>query len=176
MKIYSIGYSGWKPDRITQLPAELDAVLLDVRFVPRSRYQPWDGRTFAARLGEGYRWAGKQFGNRAYKDPAGRIELADYEAGKAVVEAIIASGKSVILMCGCKDLATCHRKVVAERLAADLGLEAEHLRAVALEPTKSREAPARPSVGSVSDPTLFPSPACRPPVVATPAKTLENLP
>lgn len=35
------------------------------------------------------------------------------------------------LMCGCADERKCHRRVVAERLAAAYGVDVEHLRPVA---------------------------------------------
>jgi hypothetical protein len=57
---------------------------------------------------------------RNYKS-GGPIELADYEASKQVIAEMLATGQSVILMCACKDLTTCHRLTVAEHLATTRG-------------------------------------------------------
>jgi hypothetical protein len=65
-------------------------------------------------------------GNRNYKSGS-PIALADYEAGKAVIAELLATGQSVILLCVCIDVATCHRRTAAEQLAADLGETITHL-------------------------------------------------
>lgn len=126
MTIYTLGYQGWKPDAITQTAARLDAVVVDVRLKPFSRYRPWTGPAFKARLGESYLWL-HAFGNINYRLPIEQAKLVDYDAGKKVVAEILATGRPVILMCGCADLATCHRRIVAERLASDLGVQVEDL-------------------------------------------------
>ena len=55
------------------------------------------------------------------------IELVDYNAGKQAIADVLATGQSAILMCACKDVATCHRRTAAEQLAADLGVPITHL-------------------------------------------------
>ena len=54
------------------------------------------------------------FGNRNYK--GGPVEIVDYQAGKSLVAA---HPRPVILLCVCRDPATCHRADVARRLAGE---------------------------------------------------------
>ena len=50
------------------------------------------------------------------------MDLADYEGAATELRQRLAGGPpNVILMCACRDVSACHRKVVAERPAADLG-------------------------------------------------------
>lgn len=112
-QIYTLGYSGRSPAEIKQLVDNLDAVLLDIRFSPRSRIPHWAGKNLRALLGETRYQHLKALGNRNYK--GGPIALVDYEAGQA---AITQAKRPVILMCVCHDYHTCHRAVVAERLRA----------------------------------------------------------
>jgi hypothetical protein len=65
-------------------------------------------------------------GNRNYKN-GGPIALAGYDAGKQAIAEILATGQSVILMCACKEVGTCHRLTVAKQLAADLRVPITHL-------------------------------------------------
>ena len=125
-RIYTLGYSGWKPDAIDQAVRDRHAVLVDVRYKPVSRYFPFHRKSFQDRLVEAYKWVG-EFGNLNYHLDISQALIADFETGAKIVEAILAGGQSVILMCGCGDLATCHRKIVAERLAQRTGLPLEHL-------------------------------------------------
>ena len=124
--IYTLGYTGWKPADIKQEVEQLHAVLLDIRFSPTSRHPQWSKKQLSALLGERYMHS-QALGNRNYK--GGPTELVDYEAGKALVVSLLEHGTSVILMCACPNVATCHRLEVATRLEADLGswAEAVHL-------------------------------------------------
>ena len=90
-----------------------------------TRHPQWRKRRLAQLLGTRYQHV-QALGNRNYKN-GGPIELADYEAGKQAIAEILATGQSVILMCACKDVATCHRRTAAEQLAADLGVPITHL-------------------------------------------------
>ena len=40
MTIYTLGYSGWKIEDVEAVMERLDAILVDVRMVPRSRWAP----------------------------------------------------------------------------------------------------------------------------------------
>ena len=50
----------------------------------------------------------------------------DLEAGLIEIEAILVSGRSPVLLCGCRDYERCHRRDVAEALAAN-GIETQEL-------------------------------------------------
>ena len=118
--VYTLGYSGRKMDEIQALVVEREAILFDVRFSPRSRNPVWSGSSFRRVFGKRYRHI-RALGNRNYRD--GPIEIVDFEAG---VEAIRRSGRPVILMCGCRDYAECHRRRIAERLTS-LGFSVQEI-------------------------------------------------
>lgn len=126
MRIYTLGYSGWRIEDVEAALERLDAVLVDIRWMARSRIPTWAGGRMAQRLGVRYA-AVRDLGNTNYKGTFEQIRILDFEAGLAAVRKITAGGQSVILMCACRDLDTCHRKGVAERLASALGVEVEHL-------------------------------------------------
>ena len=123
--LYTLGYSGWTPEAIQEAAQAHNAVVCDIRYAPVSRHPRWHKHQLSQLLGARYQHV-QALGNRSYKTN-GPIELADYEAGKQVITEILASGQSVILMCACKDVATCHRRTAAEQLAADLGETITHL-------------------------------------------------
>ena len=124
MKIYTLGYSGWKLEQIEAEAQRLDAVIVDVRLKASSRIPTFRGSVLQKRFGESYRWI-PAFGNRNYR--GGPIEIVDFHAGLAEVRKIAAAGRNVILMCMCRDAEMCHRKIVAEWLAEALQAEVEHL-------------------------------------------------
>jgi uncharacterized protein (DUF488 family) len=121
-RVYTIGYSGRKPQHLLNLAERIDAVIYDIRFSPRSRVAMWNGKALGQAWGDRYRHVGT-LGNKNYK--GGDIELVDYGAGKA---AIAASPKPVLLMCVCHDPAICHRTFIARLLRGD-GFEVEELAA-----------------------------------------------
>ena len=123
--LYTLGYSGWTPAAIQEAAQAHNAVVCDIRYAPASRHPQWRKHQLAQLLGAGYQHV-QALGNRNYKS-GGPIALADYDTGKQAIAEILATGQSVILMCACKDLATCHRLTAAEQLAADLGVRLMHL-------------------------------------------------
>ena len=120
-KVYGIGYSGRKLHEIRQLVQDLDAVVFDIRFSPRSRAPQWNGNRLSDELGSDRYLHVKEFGNKNYR--GGPIELVDYEGGKSIIEA---STRPIILMCVCKDPAICHRTLIMGRLEME-GFEVEEL-------------------------------------------------
>lgn len=127
MKIYTLGYSGWAIEDVEAVLDRLDAILVDVRMVPRTRWAAaWNSAVLARRLGERYTWL-RAFGNVNFKGTFEQIKIADFPAGEQRLREITATGKAVVLMCGCRDVNVCHRKVLAERLAQAWGAEIEHL-------------------------------------------------
>ena len=135
--LYTLGYSGWTPQAIQEEAQARNAVVCDIRYSPASRHPQWSKRQLAQLLGARYQHV-QALGNRNYKN-GGPIELADYEAGKQVIAEILTTGQSVILMCACKDVATCHRLTAAEWLAADLGVTITHLASPKTQPTQEAQ-------------------------------------
>ena len=127
MTIYTLGYSGWRIEDVEAVLARLDAILVDVRMVPRTRWAPlWNGSALHSRLGDRYVWL-KQFGNRNYKGTFDQIEIADFPAGEQSLRELTDAGKAVVLLCGCRDVNVCHRKVLAEWLAQSWKADVVHL-------------------------------------------------
>lgn len=130
-QVHTLGYSNIKLPRLAELVDELDAIVFDVRFSPRSRNPTWSGGNLRAVLGDRYRHV-KDLGNRNYR--GGPIDLVDYEAGRQQIEQ---SDKPVILMCVCSDYARCHRSTIAARLRAE-GFQVTELPASPHEPQQLR--------------------------------------
>jgi uncharacterized protein (DUF488 family) len=76
-------------------------------------------------LGDRYYWL-SDFGNVNYKN-GGPITIANFDKGVERLVPVKATGKAVVLLCGCADINTCHRKVLAERLAERWGAEVVHI-------------------------------------------------
>ncbi len=122
--IYTVGYARLRePERLAHLAAELDAVVVDVRFKPYTSFKGWSRADLHARLGSSYRWV-EAFGNEGYR--GGPVRLHDAARGLADVTPLLEVG-NIILLCGCADPATCHRRLVADRLAEVTGCPVEHL-------------------------------------------------
>ena len=63
-------------------------------------------------------------GNRNYK--GGPVELVDLDAGLTVVHQLLETSP-VILLCACRDLLRCHRRLVAEACTTGYGQLVTHL-------------------------------------------------
>jgi uncharacterized protein (DUF488 family) len=121
--IYTIGYSGLKPDRLLAAAENYNLLVVDVRYSPRSRQPEWSRKRLQELLGARYLHV-PAFGNINYKGD-GPIQLADPEAGKAVVVERLAQ-QPVLLLCACKDWQTCHRLAVATVLHEATGADVVH--------------------------------------------------
>lgn len=113
--VYTFGYSGHEPNQLARFVEAQDALLLDIRLRPLSRSPQWSKKNLIALFGERYRHAGG-LGNVNYK--GGPIQLADPQEWFEKIGALLRDeGRSVVLMCVCRDFTTCHRRVVAAELA-----------------------------------------------------------
>ncbi len=113
--LYAFGYTGRKIDTLVQNVERADAMLLDIRYSPRSRAPMWNRRNLEEAFGERYLWAGDILGNRLYRTDA--IEIVDIERGLELV-AILAAKGPVALMCVCVSPVGCHRTVISDALRA----------------------------------------------------------
>lgn len=154
-KIFTLGYSGWKPEAITELAQRMNALVVDCRLVPQSRYAPWNGVAFARRMGMHYLYV-RAFGNVNYKLPLEHAKLANFEQGALQVERCVANtGRPIILMCGCKDVQECHRRLVAKSLANRWGATITHIPTPPKKPSQGpSQGPSRPKGNPT--PSLFP--------------------
>lgn len=121
-KLYTYGYSGRTPHDLQTLAGQLQAVVADIRFSPRSRSPGWSGGQLQKLLGDRYRHL-PSLGNRHYK--GGPIEFVDLATGVAEVGQLL-SRQPVILLCVCADVQRCHRLPAAEAIAARYDLTVEH--------------------------------------------------
>ncbi|MCA9831535.1 MAG: DUF488 domain-containing protein [Dehalococcoidia bacterium] len=112
--IYAFGYTGRQLDAVVDNIVAADAVLVDIRFTPRSRVPTWNRKALETRLGERYRWAGDTLGNRLYKSDT--IEIVDLAAGLDLI-AEISEQHPVALMCVCASPVGCHRETIVTALA-----------------------------------------------------------
>ena len=127
MVISTIGYQKWAqdPDGLIRVLSQFDLVV-DVRLKPWSRMMPrFSMPSLKKHLGERYEWM-PEFGNLDYRS-ADQVRLANFPLGKEKLAVRLAQGQTVVLLCGCANIGTCHRRLVAERLAAELGGEVQHL-------------------------------------------------
>jgi uncharacterized protein (DUF488 family) len=126
--IYTLGYSGWKPEALKAKVDALGALLLDIRYSPRSRRPEW--RKEALRELWGADWQQHYLhlvalGNRNYNTDR-PIQLAAPEIGLNYVAAALRH-RPVVLLCACRDAALCHRSVAADFLSERLSAPVVHL-------------------------------------------------
>jgi hypothetical protein len=119
------GYSGSTPDDLAAYVEALDATIADVRYSPRSRVPHWDGYALVGRFADRYVHV-QELGNVNCKAPEKGIRLAQPAEGLLTVEKLL-SRHSLILLCACPTVQTCHRRVAAELVAEHLGLSPVHL-------------------------------------------------
>lgn len=122
--LYTLGYTGIEPSQLLSLAQQQRAIVLDVRYSPRSRVPQWNGMELARLFGQRYEHL-PALGNVNYKS-GGPIEINMPTVGVQQVVSIL-TGQSVILLCVCPDVETCHRKIVAEMVKAAYVCEVIHL-------------------------------------------------
>jgi uncharacterized protein (DUF488 family) len=122
--IFTIGYSGITPSELEQIVDEHNALLVDIRFSPRSKALQWRGDTLRKQFGDRYMHL-RSLGNIHYRDGL-PIELENPENGVAILGPILEK-QPVILLCVCRDHEVCHRSHAARYLAQRLGAAIEHL-------------------------------------------------
>ncbi len=136
--VYSIGYTGLKPEQLAKLVKDLGAMLVDVRFSPRSRVQHWNKGPLMRLVGAASYLHVPALGNVNYKSDA-PLQLADPAAAVALLRPILQK-QPIILVCACKDATTCHRTPAATYLADALGADVVHLTPPRAMPNVTRAA------------------------------------
>lgn len=123
--IYTLGYAQWDVEEVEARMDALEAVLVDVRRSPNTRKPGFAKPDLRTRLNDRYLHL-PAFGNVNYKN--GPTELAAPDQGLQKIRAL---DHPPILMCGCQHPESCHRSVVAQRIADELGGTVKHLRSPA---------------------------------------------
>jgi uncharacterized protein (DUF488 family) len=115
--LYTFGYAGLRGGGdLRELLGQRVEVVVDIRLRPYSRKRAFSlgTRETVETAPYAYRWLGG-LGNAEYR--TGGMRLARPEDIDVVVQ-LLTSGTNVALMCACAEVATCHRRLVAD-LAAE---------------------------------------------------------
>jgi hypothetical protein len=123
-QLYTLGYTGWKPAALQALVAERGAVLVDIRYRAWSRAPQWRPDGFRALVGGAYVGM-SALGNPNYKE-GWPLSLTRPEAALPELRTILQE-RPAILLCGCQDVHSCHRRVAAFWLADRFGCAVTHL-------------------------------------------------
>jgi len=111
--VFAFGYAGRKLPTLVQNIKDADAVLVDIRYSPRSRVPTWTRRNLEEAFGDRYVWAGDTLGNVLYRTTA--IQIVDAVTGMELLLSI-AEKNPVALMCVCERESECHRRVIVAEL------------------------------------------------------------
>jgi hypothetical protein len=122
--ICTYGYAGTDPATLKALADELDACVVDIRYRLWSRDPRWQPNALSAVFGTGYRPV-QALGNVNYKH-GGPITLASPAVGLTQIRELL-HHRSVILLCACRDVETCHRTVAAAYLSEQLRVPVVYL-------------------------------------------------
>ena len=111
---FTAGYAGHTPEQLLAICERMGGIVIDIRFAPTSRDPRWRRAALLTLFGhERYRHVG-WLGNTRYKlGPP--IEIANLEAGLAALREMPVD-VPLILLCGCKEAACCHRTLVGGAL------------------------------------------------------------
>lgn len=123
--VFTWGYSGGAPADLQAYLTATRACLLDIRFRPWSRYPGWRPAALQALAGPGNYRGMRALGNLNY-NTGGPIHLLAPAAALPLVRDLLRQ-RPVLLLCGCADVAECHRQDAARYLAQELGALVEHL-------------------------------------------------
>lgn len=124
--LYTLGYANWSAAQVAGEVRQRDGLVVDVRLVPFTEKPGFSKGDLSAQLGQRYVHL-EELGNASYQEDA--IEIRDLDVGLHMLETLAEerAPESFLLMCGCKDWRTCHRRVVAEAAAKRLGTAIQHL-------------------------------------------------
>lgn len=121
-EVYDLGYQNVKDiSTLVTVVKRLDAILIDVRYSPKSRNTTWSGSNLKKVFGERYIHI-PELGNVNYKNDHA-IELFNKEKGLKILEGYLTQ-KNVIIMCACWNRKACHRKLVSRYLELRNNLDA----------------------------------------------------
>lgn len=130
MKVYPIGYRS-DGQYIAELMAEdASLLLIDTRNTPYSKievFAQYNRAALQTTYGERYHWAGLFLGNENYRERNKPIKIAQPERGIQGLMMYLKEGHDLILLCGCANYQTCHRKVIVEMLKEKVpGIDVVH--------------------------------------------------
>ncbi len=121
IKYYTTGFAGRDINDLKTMLDALGAALIDVRFSPTSETMRWRQIYLKTLLREKYHHL-PQLGNRAFRERG--VSIQNLDLG---IKILLSFNSNAVLMCGCADLKTCHRHIIAQELRHK-GYEAEELK------------------------------------------------
>lgn len=121
MKIYPIGYSAHAKLIESLMQSDTNVLLIDGRKSPYTSYAAYHKANLDAKYGKRYIWLGSTLGNKNYNND-GPIELVNAKEGIKHLIALLEQGYDIIIMCGCKDYWSCHRKTVVDLLLSRINV------------------------------------------------------
>ena len=124
--LYTLGYTGAKPDSILKFLIAHNAMLVDTRYAPFSRAPIWQKRALMDFMKDRYVHM-VELGNKNYKGQLGEgIMIADMDRGTLDLLKILKK-QPAVLLCACPDYHTCHRTTVADEMADRYSVNVVHL-------------------------------------------------
>ncbi len=121
-KLIPFGYASPNSEErmVALMAAEEQALLIDIRYKPYSRWRPaWGNHALAHRWKARYQWEGNTLGNLNYHNGQ-MIQLVAPEQGvKRLVQRLV-EGQTLVLLCACKEYERCHRKMVCDLVRRSL--------------------------------------------------------
>lgn len=114
MKIYPLGYSN-QGHLVEQIMVNSKTLIVDTRYSPNSKMPQWTGAALKTKYSARYRWAGKYLGNVNHWN-GGPMVLANPVVGIKGLVMYLREGYDLILVCGCSDYQSCHRRLIVELL------------------------------------------------------------
>lgn len=115
--IYLAGYTSRKPAMLKAIVERLGARLIDIRYSPNSRVPQWRQKVLVELVGDAY-YHLPSLGNERFREKV--IWINNFDAGENWIFWYMREhpNQPLILLCACKDAATCHRTVVGNALTA----------------------------------------------------------
>lgn len=128
-RVYHVGYNAYNSEQnVKDLMSNPRMLIIDTRLKPWSYRPGWckDDQDKAglrvpglqSQWGRRYRFAGKVLGNLNYK--GGPIKIINLDEGIRGLRYYLVRGYSLILLCQCSDVESCHRAVIMRALKASM--------------------------------------------------------
>ncbi|MCU1290104.1 MAG: hypothetical protein JWN60_2333 [Acidobacteria bacterium] len=109
--VYTTGYAGRDVRELPALLTALNAILIDIRFMPGDRQIQWKKDYLKLLLKDRYRHI-HALGDRADKS-TGKVFIHNLALGLRIITELKVN---LLLMCECRDASGCHRGKIIEKL------------------------------------------------------------
>lgn len=151
--LFTFGYQSSKPEYLLRYVRGIQAVLVDIRYSPRSKMPEWGQQSLVQLVGEAFYQPLRDLGNLNFAS-TGAINLANPDRGTALLAELLEQRPAIIL-CACWSWEACHRKTVADLMARQYGARVEHLPANPEKWKYVHRLPALTTGGAIEQLSLF---------------------